>query len=266
MFVRLVAGLVGLAVLIPWMVFGGVPAIDLLVVAAGLICVDEYVRMAFPEAPGKPRLWIAACVLALFGSAWYLTDRWLVLVSVIEVVGTMIFAVASPGPIDKAADRLGRLFIGIGWIGGCFLFMPLLRRLDGGLAWIFLLLCLAWLSDTGAFFAGRFFGKTKLYEAISPKKTVEGYIGGMLTAVAGVFVVRAVGLPSLTPVDAVVIGTVIGTAGVIGDLAESLLKRAFNVKDSGTIMPGHGGLLDRVDSVLFVAPLLYGYAILIKGF
>ena len=83
---------------------------------------------------------------------------------------------------------------------------------------------------------------------------------------AGVFVVRAVGLPSLTPVDAVVIGVVLGTAGVLGDLAESMLKRAFDVKDSGWIMPGHGGLLERVDSVLFIAPLLYGYAVLIKGY
>jgi len=248
------------------MVFGGVWAIDLLVVGAGLICIDEYVRMAFPEAPAGPRWWISLCSLSLFGSAWYLTDRWLVLTGALVLVGTMMFAVASPGPIDKAADRLGRLVLGTAWIGGCFLFMPLLRRLDHGLAWVFLLLCLAWLSDTGAYFAGRFFGKTKLYEAISPKKTVEGYIGGVITAVAGVFIVRAVDLSALNAVDAVVIGAVIGTAGVIGDLAESLLKRAFNVKDSGTIMPGHGGLLDRVDSVLFVAPLLYGYAILIKGF
>jgi phosphatidate cytidylyltransferase len=145
-------------------------------------------------------------------------------------------------------------------------FIPLLRRLDDGLAWVFLLLALAWLCDTGGYFAGRFFGRRKLYERVSPKKTWEGFFGGIILTTVGVFVLRATALPALSAVDAAIIGVGLGTVGVVGDLAESMLKRAFNVKDSGWIMPGHGGLLDRVDSVLFIAPLLYGYAVLVKGY
>jgi phosphatidate cytidylyltransferase len=178
----------------------------------------------------------------------------------------MIFITLRPVPLEKAADKLGRLLLGVGWIGGCFVFMPLLRRLDDGLAWVFLLLALAWLADTGAYFAGRFLGRHKLYELVSPKKTWEGFFGGIIVTTIGVFVVRAVGLPSLGVVDSLLIGACLGTAGVLGDLSESMLKRAFNVKDSGWVMPGHGGLLDRVDSVLFIAPLLYGYAVLVKGY
>ena len=128
------------------------------------------------------------------------------------------------------------------------------------LSFIFLALAIPWLGDTGAYFAGRAFGRHKLYELISPKKTIEGYVGGVITATIGVFVIRSLGLPALGVIDCLVIGVIIGTAAVLGDLAESLLKRAFGVKDSGRIMPGHGGLLDRIDSLLFVLPLLYGYA------
>jgi phosphatidate cytidylyltransferase len=133
--------------------------------------------------------------------------------------------------------------------------------MDQGVTWIFLALAIPWLGDTGAYFAGRAFGKHKLYELISPKKTIEGYVGGIITATIGVFVIRSLSLSVLSPLDCVLIGLGIGTLAVIGDLAESLLKRAFGVKDSGKIMPGHGGLLDRIDSLLFVLPPLYGYAL-----
>jgi phosphatidate cytidylyltransferase len=130
---------------------------------------------------------------------------------------------------------------------------------------VFLLLGIAWLSDTGAYFAGRFFGNRKLYERVSPKKTWEGFFGGVVLGTIGVVVIARLGVPSLTVLDAVIIGVGMSSASVVGDLSESLLKRAYNVKDSGSLIPGHGGLLDRVDSVMFVAPLLYLYARLVAG-
>ena len=120
-----------------------------------------------------------------------------------------------------------------------------------------------------AYFAGRAFGRRKLYPLVSPKKTWEGFFGGLAGSVIGLLIVRLVGLSwqwtDLTPFDCVVLGVVLGSAAVAGDLSESLMKRAYGVKDSGWIMPGHGGLLDRIDSVLFVAPLLVGYLHLVKG-
>lgn len=266
MLTRLVAALVGLAILVPAVVWGGVVAVDVIVPLAALICCDEYARMAFPE--DRPAHFVAllvGCAL-VYGTGVYLGDRWVGIAAALAVVGTLAFVTFRPDPLDHAADRAGRLLVGIGWLGGCFAFMPLLRRLDDGLALVFLLLAIAWLGDTGGYFAGRFFGRHKLYEKISPKKTWEGLFGGIILTIAGVFAMRAVALPGLSPLDCVLIGGGLGISATVGDLSESMLKRAFHVKDSGWIMPGHGGLLDRVDSVLFVAPLLYGYAVLVLGY
>ena len=145
--------------------------------------------------------------------------------------------------------------------------MVLLRRIEeGGLAWIFMLLCLAWMADTGAYFSGKFLGRNKLYPVISPNKTWEGFVGGLCAATTGVFIVRIVALPQLTILDTLLIGFCVGAIGAVGDLSESLVKRAFKVKDSGNILPGHGGLLDRIDALMFIAPSLYAYATLVKGF
>jgi phosphatidate cytidylyltransferase len=262
---RVIAALVGLAVLLPALIFGGTVAVEVVVPLVAIICLDEYARMAFPEDHPVTLAWMIAVGGAGYATALYAPERFVPVAGIAIVVATMTFVTMRPHPIVRSADKAGRLVLGVGWIAGCFAFMPMLRRLDHGLAWVFLLLALAWLADTGAYFAGRAFGKHKLYEAISPKKTWEGYVGGMICTTLGVFVTRWVALHELSVVDALVIGPVLGTAGVIGDLSESMLKRAFDVKDSGWIMPGHGGLLDRVDSVLFIAPLLYGYAVLVKG-
>lgn len=266
MMTRIAAALVGLAVLLPAMIWGGTTAVEIIVPIAALLCLDEYARMAFPDDH-----WFATTAMSVFAalmytSVLYLGDRYGLLACVAVVLLAMITTVLRPGPIDRAADRFGRYLTGVAWVGGTFVFMPLLRRLDSGLAWVFMLLTIAWLSDTGGYFAGRFFGRHKLYEAISPKKTVEGYLGGVALATVGVGVVRQVGLPGLSVVDVVLLGVGLSTLGVVGDLAESMLKRSFGVKDSGTLLPGHGGLLDRVDAVLFVAPALYGYAVLVKGY
>ena len=121
------------------------------------------------------------------------------------------------------------------------------------------LLAATWLGDTGAYFAGRFFGRTKLFERISPKKTWEGAIGGLVVSSLGAAAIaRATGLP-FGLLEAILLAAVLDIAGVVGDLAESMLKRAWGVKDSGWIMPGHGGILDRIDSLLFTAPLLWAW-------
>jgi phosphatidate cytidylyltransferase len=137
---------------------------------------------------------------------------------------------------------------------------PLLKH-DFGPQWLFLALALAFSSDTLAYFAGRGFGKHKLYEAVSPKKTIEGSIGGLF---GGVIAMVGFGhywlAPELPIVHAVVLGVIGSVLGQLGDLVESMIKRTFGIKDSGNVLPGHGGMLDRVDGLLFVAPLVYYYA------
>jgi phosphatidate cytidylyltransferase len=149
--------------------------------------------------------------------------------------------------------------LGLVWVVGLGLHLVLVRRLESGLEWFAILMIIVIAADSGAYFAGRAFGKHKLYEKVSPKKTWEGVFGGMAAAVAALYVVRGTFFTELSAVDCVVLGIFVSMTSVIGDLAESLLKRAVDVKDSGAIMPGHGGVLDRTDSILFGAPVIYLY-------
>lgn len=130
-------------------------------------------------------------------------------------------------------------------------------RIAPGAAWIYATFAVTWASDTGAYFAGRAFGRHTMAPLLSPKKTWEGFIGGTLASIgAGIGIVALLGLPVSLTVGAA-LGVVGAVGGTFGDLAESLLKRQAGVKDSGALIPGHGGLLDRIDSLLFTGPLVY---------
>jgi phosphatidate cytidylyltransferase len=137
-------------------------------------------------------------------------------------------------------------------------------HLRAGVAWSLLLVLVVWGYDTGAFLSGRWLGRTHLIDHISPSKTVEGLAGGLVAAtIAAGIGSWLVGLPAWHPL---VIGPVVGLMAQAGDLAESMLKRAAGRKESGFLIPGHGGILDRIDSFLFAAPVLAGYALLFAGF
>ena len=143
---------------------------------------------------------------------------------------------------------------------------PLMWKTFGGGDAVLLVLLVAWVADTGAYFAGRFLGKAKLYEAVSPKKTWAGAWGGLAGALAGVAVLKLVSFDQLSWLDVVLLAIPGGVLGQLGGLAESLLKRSVGVKDSGALLPGHGGVLDRFDSLLFCLPIAYYLAIQFKIF
>lgn len=124
---------------------------------------------------------------------------------------------------------------------------------------IFFLMLVVWLGDAGAYYVGKKFGKHKLAPRISPKKTVEGLIGGMAASVISAVTMHLTFFGEFPLVHAIIVAIVLSVAGVIGDLAESMWKRSADVKDSGTLIPGHGGFLDRFDSIFFTAPILYVY-------
>jgi phosphatidate cytidylyltransferase len=161
--------------------------------------------------------------------------------------------------VETSFKFLALQVMGVVWVVGLGLHLVLVRRLDSGLEWLGILLIIVIAADSGAYFAGRAFGRRKLYEKVSPKKTWEGVFGGMAAAVVALFIVRGTFFTELSSVDCVVLGIFTSMTAVVGDLAESLLKRAVDVKDSGAIMPGHGGALDRTDSILFGAPVIYLY-------
>lgn len=135
--------------------------------------------------------------------------------------------------------------------------------LASGAAWGLTLVLVVWGYDTGAYLIGRSLGRTKLVTHISPSKTVEGLLGGLVAATLAAGIGAA--LIGLAPWHPLIIGPLVGLAAQAGDLAESMLKRAAGRKDSGSIIPGHGGMLDRIDSFLFAAPVLAGYAMIVAG-
>lgn len=131
--------------------------------------------------------------------------------------------------------------------------------------WVLALFCMVWANDTAAFVTGHFAGRNKLAPHISPAKTREGFVGGLIWSIIAAFVLLVISPVHLAWYHAVVIGTLTAIAATAGDLAESLLKRGTGVKDSGTIMPGHGGLLDRMDSLLFAVIVVFFYAAVVHG-
>ncbi len=174
-------------------------------------------------------------------------------------------------PIERSLIRLSTDAVGFLYISLTFPFVFLLRggrdlppgAEDLGGYVLVLVMAITFLGDTGGYFAGRTFGRHSLYPAVSPKKTVEGVVGGVALGVAGAFACRALFrgpvFEALTPIDCVVLGAGGALFGVVGDLVESMMKRAYGVKDSGTLIPGHGGVLDRIDGLLFCGPFVWFY-------
>jgi phosphatidate cytidylyltransferase len=205
-------------------------------VAGALATTAFFVDAGYPGHAGPP-LWPVATVLLLCAA--------------LQRAARHEAAIPAAG-----ASLLGALYLG--GLGGTIAGLRVGDPGQGG--WrVVLLLAVVMGADTFAYFTGRAAGRTPLAPSLSPKKTVEGALGGIAGGIAGALVVRALGLPGLPPWHAVGLGAAAAALGTAGDLFESALKRWAGVKDSGTLFPGHGGMLDRLDSLLFAAPVLYYY-------
>jgi phosphatidate cytidylyltransferase len=196
---------------------------------------------------------------------WFLgTDpRALLALIFLLPLAAMLLTLARLGDMQTAALRTFAAGFGPLYLGGGLGALALLRRDAGadGPSFVVLALTLSWFSDTGAYFAGRFLGKRKLYEAVSPKKTVAGALGGLAFAALGALAGSFFYLRSLPVEHGLALALIAGGLGQAGDLGESLLKRSFGVKDSGGIVPGHGGILDRVDALLVTGTITYLYVL-----
>jgi phosphatidate cytidylyltransferase len=170
------------------------------------------------------------------------------------------------GSIETAALRAFAMSFGPLFVAVPLTLLALLRSDMGsdGASYVVMTMMFAWWGDTGGYFAGRFLGKRSLYPAVSPKKTVEGAIGGLAGSIAGALCAHFWYLPSIPLVNAVVLAVVAGALGQAGDLSESLIKRSTGVKDSGQIVPGHGGILDRVDALIVTSAIVFLYTLWIR--
>jgi phosphatidate cytidylyltransferase len=251
-------GIIAVLLYTPWWGFAVVVGL------AGALGGREYLRMARPEATsGEHLLFIVSCLAVVL---WPVIARVCPGYSHGIALGVSFFVLAlarlaRPTPIESALPRLSLDVCGLLYLGATFPFI-LLMRLEPGGGWIVLLaMVITFGSDTGAYFSGRFLGKHKLYPLVSPKKTIEGAVGGMATAIGCTFLCQAYfpGLSGLTTIDCVLLGGVGAMFAIVGDLIESLMKRSFDVKDSGDLIPGHGGILDRIDALLFCGPFVWLY-------
>jgi len=157
----------------------------------------------------------------------------------------------------SVVELIAKQALGIIYIPLFLSCMVLIRNDVDGIAWIFFLLTLVFAGDTGAFYVGRLFGQHKLCPAVSPGKTIEGAIGGLVATLGAGLIFINCFLKSLSLGPGILFFLSIGVVGQVGDLFESELKRYADVKDSGSILPGHGGILDRIDALLFAAPVAY---------
>ena len=158
--------------------------------------------------------------------------------------------------------KLFGTIVGVFYVAWLLSHLVLIRVLPHGKSMIFFLLLVVWTGDTAAFYTGKFFGKHKLSPRISPKKTIEGALGGMFGSILVSAIAHFTFLKHINLANCIFLGFLLNVFGQLGDLTESLLKRGFRIKDSGTLIPGHGGILDRIDSILFAGPALYYYVIL----
>ncbi len=172
-----------------------------------------------------------------------------------------LLALARPEPIADSVRRVGVLWVGVFYCCGLFPYLGMIRDGNNGLWLSLVALFSTWGGDTCAYFAGKAFGKHRLYPRISPKKTVEGAVGGLLGGVAVAFILSSLLPGSEVPVQHVgALGLLAAAFGMVGDLTASLLKRSTDTKDSSHLIPGHGGFLDRFDGVMFAAPAVFLYA------
>lgn len=164
---------------------------------------------------------------------------------------------------SSAVAVLGTTYVGM--LGGSLI--RLRNDFPEGSKLVFFLLLVVWLGDAGAYYVGKSFGKHKLSPRISPKKTIEGLLGGIAASIIAAVVIHFTFFEKFPLMHAIIAGGILSICGVIGDLAESMWKRSADVKDSGKLLPGHGGMLDRFDSILFTAPILYCYwTLIVHGF
>lgn len=256
---RLITGVIAGGLFLGMCIIGGFGYHSLITIMA-LIGYYEFVRMIkIPSFGGT-------AILGYLG-VLYLTFPWEPLnltmpLQTLPVLWLLMLLFLTVTVITKNEIPIGQialLFLGMVYIGMGFAYIAETRNTpDGhGLFWTIMMLSSIWSSDAGAYFTGRRFGRNKLWPAISPNKTVEGAIGGIVLAivVAVIFSLASGGL--LTIGRAILIGTSAAVVGQMGDLVQSAYKRVYGIKDSGKLLPGHGGILDRCDSWIMVFPFVH---------
>ena len=235
-----------------------------------LIALDEFYNLA--SKAGCRAFTVYGYIAALSIIACFVLDGmvWIVAVIAAATILSLAHALAHPEEINKALVSVSATIFGVIYVALLAGYLIGIRMTPDGLTQtptphlasklLTMFFAMVMMTDTGAYYTGRSIGRHKLAPRISPGKTIEGSVGGFITAIITGPLCRLIFFPEIPIMHAAALGAAIGIIGQVGDLAESMLKRGSDVKDSGALLPGHGGMLDRADSLLFCAPLLYYYS------
>lgn len=263
--VRVASAVVLIPVVIACLYFG-VKSTAVLIAICSVLMVEEFTKITL-KAHDLAQ-WMAMVAAALPAAAFALWTPVQAYAAVAALSAFLLIAVfivyLLRGPLPEAPQRIAMVFAGFVYgavLPSCLVGLRGVGGDSNGMKWVVLAFLLTWANDTGAYAFGRTLGKRKLYLAVSPGKSWEGYWGGMAVTIGTAFIARATFMPSLTWVDALALAIPVSILGPLGDLSESMIKRAYGVKDSGKTIPGHGGVLDRLDAMLFNAPYVFLYAV-----
>jgi phosphatidate cytidylyltransferase len=237
--------------------WGGRRLFDLVLLGTTAFCLYEYFTICFPGRGVIQGFGIFLGLFPVFSVLLRENPEFIDLAVYMAFLGSAILFLISYSRWSNVIWNWAAFFMGVTYVGVCAAHLGLLRYLPMGKEWILFLLVTVFSGDAGAYYIGKGIGRHKLCPNVSKGKTVEGAAGGLiLNAIAAFFLWFAL-LKDVDPRALVLLALVIGAIGQVGDLVESMVKRSAGAKDSGSILPGHGGILDRIDAVLLASPFLY---------
>lgn len=262
MLARVVSAVIALIIVLPVMIWGGIWGMIFLSVVSSLFAVYEFSFLS--RAIKRYDLLFLESLLSIgliLIIQFYV--EYLHIYIGFSLIVLFIWHLLTISTVEDSSKVLFGSISSVFYFPALISFLPLLRNIEpNGLMWMFFLLLVTWSGDTGAYLSGKTFGKHKLYPKISPGKTVEGVLGGVFFSALGAVIAKLTFLEGITFTECIVLVPLLNIVGVLGDLSESMLKRSSGIKDSGNLFPGHGGILDRLDSLLFTAPVLYTYLLI----
>jgi len=254
---RWITGLIALPILFVIIKFKLVFSIFCVIVA--LIAYIEYAKIVIGDTFYKEPVIIAGIIISPLMILFAHKSDFYSILSLIAI-NLFICALIAMIVFDKESnifDIISKQILGFIYIPFLVSYMVLIRSSESGHIWIFFTLTMIFACDTGAYFAGKNFGKNKLCPHVSPGKTIEGFIGGLLSCMLAGAIFKFFFISVIKWEIFLFLSFAVGLIGPVGDLFESVLKRSSNIKDSGHILPGHGGILDRIDALLFAAPVVF---------